>query len=395
MTTEISMPKLSDTMNEGTLLEWLVAIGERVEPGQVIAEVETDKATMEMETAVSGVVESLHVAAGETVPVGTLLVSLSEGSENGSVTQKVAQLPLEAPVAAKPVLPSNAQPTSHLADRLTVSPAARKLARELGLDLKAIQGSGPRGRIVLADVERAEPEEKPQTAYRQKVSVAGEGSCAKSVKIRRLIARKMEEAWRSIPHFYVTMPVDMTDVIRFRKDLGVTINDFVLAATARALQEHPWVNATWNGEQGVELPDINIAMAVATDRGLYNPVLHHCERLSLKQISVKARELGEKAANQGRLRPEEMEGGTFTITNMGMLGVESFGAIITPPQAAVLSIGTVKGEIVVDDQGEPAVAPVMRLTLSADHRVLDGADAAEFLDTVKSYLEAPIMLVSG
>jgi pyruvate dehydrogenase E2 component (dihydrolipoamide acetyltransferase) len=190
------------------------------------------------------------------------------------------------------------------------------------------------------------------------------------------------------------MPVDMTDVIRFRRDLGVTINDFVLAATARALQEHPWVNATWNGEQGIELPDINIAMAVATDRGLYNPVIHNCEKLSLKQISVKAHELSEKAADQGRLKLKEMEGGTFSISNMGMHGVESFGAIITPPQAAVLSIGTVKGEIVVDEQGEPAVAPVMRMTLSADHRVLDGADAAEFLDTVKSYLEAPIMLVS-
>ena len=215
------------------------------------------------------------------------------------------------------------------------------------------------------------------------------------MKIRRLIARKMEEAWRTIPHFYVTMPVDMTDVIKFRKDLGVTINDFVLAATARALKEHPWVNASWNGEQGVELPDINISMAVATDRGLYYPVLHHCEKLTLKQISQNARALADKAANQGRLSPEEMEGGSFTITNMGMLGVESFCAIITPPQAAVLAVGTVKGEIVVDEQGEPAVATIMRLTLSADHRVLDGADAAEFLATVKSYLEAPIMLVAN
>jgi len=222
---------------------------------------------------------------------------------------------------------------------------------------------------------------------------SGQGR-GKSVKIRRLIARKMEEAWRTIPHFYVTMPVDMSDVIRFRKDLGVTINDFVLAATARALKEHPWVNATWNGEQGVELPDINIAMAVTTDRGLYNPVLHNCEKLTLKQISRKAHELAEKAGSQGQLQPEEMEGGTFTVTNMGMLGVESFCAIISPPQAAALAVGTVKGEIVVDEQGEPAVATIMRMTLSADHRVLDGADAAEFLATIKSYLEAPIILVS-
>jgi len=217
----------------------------------------------------------------------------------------------------------------------------------------------------------------------------------KSVKIRRLIARKMEDAWQTIPHFYVTMTVDMSDVIRFRKDLGVSINDFIIAATTRALQEHPWVNATWNGEQGVELPDINIALAVATDRGLYHPVIRHCEKLTLKQINQTAQELADKASNQGCLLPEETEGGTFTISNMGMLGVESFCAIIPPPQAAALAVGTVKGEIVVDEQGEPAVATIMRLTLSADHRVLDGADAAEFLATVKSYLEAPIVLVSG
>jgi pyruvate dehydrogenase E2 component (dihydrolipoamide acetyltransferase) len=401
MTIEINMPKLSDTMKEGTLIEWFVAVGDSIERGQVIAEVETDKATMEMEAFDPGVVESLRVAAGQTVPVGTLLATLNsvDGTtfvaKDQAVGEDVEEQPvsLKPPVAATPDFPVVVPPPLGKSDRPVISPAARKLAGELGLDLKSIQGSGPRGRIVLADVERAGPEEMPEPAYSRKVSVAANSS-GKSVKIRRLVARKMEEAWRTIPHFYVTMPVDMTDVIRFRKDLGVTINDFVLTATAKALQEHPWVNATWNGEQGIELADINIAIAVATDRGLYNPVIHNCEKLSLKQISAKARELGQKAADKGRLKPQEMEGGTFTITNMGMLGVESFGAIITPPQAAVLSVGTVKGEIVVDEQGEPAVAPIMRLTLSADHRVLDGADAAEFLDTVKSYLEAPIMLVS-
>ena len=215
----------------------------------------------------------------------------------------------------------------------------------------------------------------------------------KSIKIRRLLARKMEEAWRTIPHFHVTMSVDMTDVIRFRQDLGMTINDFILASVARALKEHPWVNASWNGEQGVEIPSVGLAFAVATDCGLYYPVIAGCESLSLKQISATARQLAGKAHQCG-LSEEETGGGTFTVTNMGMLGVESFAAIITPPQAAVLSIGTVKGEIVVDEQGEPAVAPLMRMTLGADHRVLDGADAAEFLATIKSYLEAPVMLIA-
>ncbi|MDA3902584.1 MAG: dihydrolipoamide acetyltransferase family protein [Desulfuromusa sp.] len=277
-----------------------------------------------------------------------------------------------------------------------VSAAARKLADELGIDLSSLSGSGAQGRIVLADIERAQSagsmDGREQTAYQQKVSLPNLVERGKLVKIRRLLALKMEQAWQTIPHVYVTISVDMTDVVRFRHDLGVTINDFILAATARALIEHPWVNATWNGEQGVELPDINIAIAAATDRGLYYPVLHQCEKLSLRQISKKARDLAEKTMLQGELPEHDCSGATFTITNMGMLGVESFSAIITPPQAAVLAVGTIKGEVVVDDQGDPAVAPIMRLTLSADHRVLDGVDVAEFLDTIKCYLEAPIVL---
>ena len=279
-----------------------------------------------------------------------------------------------------------------------VSPAARKLATELGIDLDSLHGSGSQGRIVLADIERTrasfDMDGKKKTAYQQKVSLSNLPEREKSIKIRRLLARKMENAWQTIPHFYVTIAVDMTDAIRFHHELGVTINDFVLAATARALVEHPWVNATWNGEQGVELPNINIAIAAATDRGLYYPVLHNCHQLRLLEISENAKKLADKAANNCQLTEAEVSGGTFTITNMGMLGVESFGAIITPPQAAVLSVGSVKGEVVVDDQGEPNVALMMRLTLSADHRVLDGADSAEFLATIKSYLEAPIVLTN-
>lgn len=279
-----------------------------------------------------------------------------------------------------------------------VSPAALKLAAELGIDVGSLCGSGSQGRIDLVDIEKTQTsfdeDRNNKVAYQQKISLSNLPEREKSVKVRRLLARKMEQAWQTIPHFYVTISVDMTDVVRFRHDLGVTINDFVLAATARALVEHPWVNATWNGEQGVELPDVNIAIAAATDRGLYYPVLHSCHQLSLLQISEISKRLAGKAANNGQLTEAEMSGGTFTITNMGMLGVESFGAIITPPQAAVLSVGSVKGEVVVDDQGEPNVALMMRLTLSADHRVLDGADAADFLGTVRSYLEAPAVLTS-
>jgi pyruvate dehydrogenase E2 component (dihydrolipoamide acetyltransferase) len=204
----------------------------------------------------------------------------------------------------------------------------------------------------------------------------------------------MVESWQHKPHFFVTVAVDMTDVIRFRKDLGVTINDFILAACAATLREHPWVNSHWLNDEAVEQAQVNLAMAVATEGGLFYPVIKDASQLSLRQISNAARALAEKA-HIDQLSDEEQDGGTFTVTNMGMLGVESFAAIITPPQAAVLAVGTVKGEVVVDEHEELAVAPMVRLTLSVDHRILDGADAAEFLDTLKSYLEAPVTLVAG
>jgi pyruvate dehydrogenase E2 component (dihydrolipoamide acetyltransferase) len=314
MTVEITMPRLSDTMAQGTILNWRVKPGDRVVQGAILAEVETDQAILEMEAAQSGVVAWLAVAEGETVAVGAAIAVLEPEAEGGVVAQPL--------------------------------PAA-----------------------------------------------AGAAGGKKSVKVRRLLARKMTEAWQSIPHFFVTVAVDMTDIIRFRKDLGVSINDFILEATARSLKEHPWVNSYWGDGEGVEQPRINLAMAVATEGGLYNPVIQDCGALSLKEISQRAAELADRA-HRGKLTAQDTEGGTFTISNMGMLGVESFSAIITPPQAAVLAVGTIKGEVVVDDKGEPGIAPILRLTLSADHRILDGADAADFLTTLKSYLEAPVTLLS-
>ncbi len=218
--------------------------------------------------------------------------------------------------------------------------------------------------------------------------------CKKVVRIRRLIERKMVDSWQNVPHFFVTIAVDMTDIIRFRKDLGITINDFILAATAEALKEHPWVNSLWVDDEAVEQQQINLSMAVATEGGLYYPVIKNSERLSLKQLGQSAASLAEKA-HLGQLSDEDQDGGTFTVSNMGMLGVESFSAIVTPPQAAVLAVGTVKGEVIVDEHEELVVAPMVRVTLSADHRILDGADAAEFLDSLRSYLEAPVTLIAG
>lgn len=367
MESDIRMPKLTDSMEAGTLLNWRVKVGDRVAEGDVLAEIETDKATIEIEADRDGVIKELKVVEGQPVAMGEILATLSPISD----------------------VPDPSQPSESESD--LVSTAAEKRAAELNLDPTALVGSGPGGRIVLEDVERAAESSRPgPTGADSGHRVRKEG---KSVKIRRIMARKMTEGWTTIPHFYVTYTVDMTDVIRFRKDLGFTINTFVLAAVARTLHEHPWVNSWWVDGEAVEQADVNIAMAVATDRGLYNPVLKKCSRMSLKKISQVAAELSERA-HRSRLLPEDLTDGTFTVSNMGMLGVESFRAIITPPQAAVLAVGSVRGEVIVDDHGEPAVAPIARMTLAGDHRILDGADAAEFMMTLKSYLEAPVTLVS-
>ena len=419
MATEITMPKLSDTMEEGTILKWHVAEGDQVARGDIIAEVETDKAAMEMEAFEDGTVTAIKVAEGETVPVGTLIALLGaagdkeEPGEKEAAAKKESARPEPAPdQEPKPEAQEDAaRDESEPAGEKTspavrkdaeaarsrpgdqepaASPAARRLAREKKVDLARVRGSGPGGRILVADIEQAEPEAVKRTgeATPRVASTSG-----KSVKIRRIVARKMVEAWETIPHFYVTVAVDMTDVIRFRKDLKVSINDFIVAAAIRSLQEHPWVNSHHLDGEALEQAQINIAMAVATDRGLYSPVLKDCAALSLRDINRKSRSLAEKA-HQGKLTPEEMQEGTFTISNMGMLGVESFSAIITPPQVAALAVGTARGELVVDEHGESTIAPILRLTLSADHRALDGADAAEFLATLKSYLEAPVVLIA-
>ncbi len=440
MPIEITMPKLSDTMEEGTLLKWKIKSGDRVSKGDIIAEVETDKAAMEMEAFDEGVVQELKVEEGDTVPVGTVIATFAREGEEKSAgepeegksaeqiqkTQEPAEEKErkpqekaetaekeaeEAEAAEGAEEPAEAQEKGMKAGEkaeqaeeqaeeaetaravMAASPAARGLAREKGIDLTRVRGTGPGGRVVLRDVEKylEAGQEKGGKAPEKKGRPRAGGK--KSVKIRRIVARKMAESWQTIPHFYVTVAVDMTDVVRFRKNLGVSINGFILAASARSLKEHPWVNSHWVEGEAVEQSSINIALAVATERGLYNPVLRDCGGLSLKEVGRRAEELSDKA-HQGQLSAEELEGGTFTLSNMGMLGVESFSAIITPPQAAVLAVGTVKGEIVIDEHEEPVLAPILRLTLSADHRILDGADAAEFLATVKSYLEAPVTLIS-
>jgi len=415
MSMEIRLPKLNETMEEGTIILWRVRPGDLVECGDVLVEIETDREPMELVASAEGTVAEVRVAEGKKVPVGSILAVLSSGTaaspaavesdqavvhhpgkvDAGSKAQGQAEVHDEdagdfrssqAAASGSPV------PRGGQARHAAVSTAARRLAQKHEIPLAQLRGSGPGGRVVSADVEQL-LQKKSVLKSRKKLPEDAAQCGGKAVKIHRIMARKMTESWQTIPHFYVTFAVDMTDIIRFRKDLKLTINDFILAGVTRSLKEHPWVNSWWVDGEAVEQPQIDIAIAIATDRGLFYPVIRNCGQLSLRQISRKAAECGRKA-HSGKLTAEDMEGGTFTTSNMGMLGVESFRAIITPPQAAVLAVGTVRGEVIVDDQGEPAVAPVMRMTLTADHRILDGADAAEFMATLKSYLEAPVTLIS-
>lgn len=415
MSQEIKMPKLSDTMEEGTVLAWRIKEGQTVKKGDIIAEVETDKAAMEMEAFGEGVVSAIKVKEGETVPVGTVLAVFESEAEESvkdakkeeiapdktkeepttnsteSMEEKKEPAPERTKEEKQPE-PAEDQGKSFAARvwaTAKVSPEARALAEQKNIDLSRVRGSGPGGRIVRVDVE--DYLARGDTGRRPSAPVGREPQ-KKSASLRKTIARKMTESWTGVPHFYVTVAVDMRDVMRFHRQLELSVNDFILAATARALAEHPEVNARWMDEGVKTLDAINLALAVAVDKGLYSPVIRDCARLSLRQIGERARELARKA-QEGRLGAEDLSEGTFTVSNLGMFGVEAFAAIITAPQAAALAVGAVTEEVLADAHGNIEVVPRLRLTLSADHRVLDGADAAAFLNTLKGYLEAPVRLL--
>lgn len=457
MSAEITMPKLSDTMEEGTIVRWKVKAGDRVSKGDIVAEVETDKATMEMEAFEEGTVSEIKVEEGNTVAVGTVLAVLSSDDAESEMseeeveedtkekTEKAAEEKESEPAAKtkkeeKPVASTKEdqaekesaavkakaeaseeapekkekkefEPDMGKTDgsperetgakgdekeRIAVSPAARKLAKEKSISLSGIQGSGPDGRIVLADIEGKGGSGKQSAGIlpegKKEKEVSGNGNDAKAQRVRRVVARKMEESWKNIPHFFVTVAIDVSDAMRFHEDLHVSLNDFILAAVGRALKDHPRVNSLWLEGEAVPQNAVNVAVAVATEEGLYSPVVRDCDRLSLQEIHRRSRELQDKVKN-GTIRTEDIENAGFTISNMGMLGVESFTAIITPPQAAALAIGRATPEAVVAANGDFEVVQRMRVTLSADHRILDGADGAAFLDSVKNYLETPLRLI--
>ena len=405
--TDVIMPKMGDGMEEGTLLEWLKKDGETVKSGEIIGNIQTDKATLELEAPAKGVLTGFLISEGETVPVGQPIAAILKdgeslpdgwGSGNGAAPAKAEPSGEEAP-AAEPAKAEVAVATASSAPangRIKASPLAKRLAAELGVDLSMISGSGPGGRIVKKDVESA-PKGGAQVAVAS-VATAADQKVPLN-RLRGIIAERTQHSKQTVPHFYVTVDVDLEKISVLRdafkeEDAGkVSVNDFVVRACVLALQEMPVVNSTYKGDHLLQYGGVNIGIAAAIDDGLVVPVIHGAHGMTLRQLAAASKDLVTKARDN-KLKPEEMTGSTFSISNMGMLNVDSFSAIINEPNAAILAIGTAKKQVVVDKDDELEVRLKMNITGSFDHRVVDGAVGAQFMNVVKRYLENPMHLMS-
>ena len=437
MPTEILMPALSPTMEEGTLAKWLVKEGDTVSAGDLLAEIETDKATMEFEAVDEGVVGKLMVAEGtEGVKVNTpIAVLLDDGESAADIGAAPASksAPAEAPKAEdtpkaeKPAAPAPAAApaaeTDDKGDRIFASPLARRIARDKGLDLGQVKGTGPKGRIVKADVEKAEPgktaapaaETAKPTETAKPAAPTGmgadmvkrmyEGREYEEMKLdgmRKTIAARLGEAKQTIPHFYLRRDIQLDALLKFRSTLNkqlesrgvkLSVNDFIIKACALALQQVPDANAVWAGDRILKLKPSDVAVAVAIEGGLFTPVLRDAEQKSLSALSAQMKDLATRARDR-KLSPEEYQGGSFAISNLGMFGIDNFDAVINPPHGAILAVGAGVKKPVVNEDGELAVATVMSVTLSVDHRVIDGALGAELLTAIKDNLENPVAMLA-
>jgi len=426
MPTEILMPALSPTMEEGTLAKWLVKEGDTVASGDLLAEIETDKATMEFEAVDEGIVGKLLVADGtEGVKVNTAIAVLLEDGESLGDTVTTAP-PAAKTAAAKPAAePKTASPTPLQGaatppvapkgtTRIFASPLARRIAADKGLDLALVTGTGPHGRIVKADVSGAvvsKPAAAPATAPlatgpatdvvlktyadREYQEIPLDG-------MRKIIAARLTEAKQTIPHFYLRRDIQLDALLEFRsqinkqlaaRDIKLSVNDFIIKACALALQQVPAANSVWAGDRILQLKPSDVAVAVAIEGGLFTPVLRDADTKSLSALSTEMKDLATRARDR-KLAPHEYQGGSFAISNLGMMGIDNFDAVINPPHGAILAVGAGTKKPIVGEDGELGVATVMSVTLSVDHRVIDGALGAELLAAIKDNLENPIAMLA-
>jgi pyruvate dehydrogenase E2 component (dihydrolipoamide acetyltransferase) len=430
MATDILMPALSPTMTEGKLSKWLKKEGDAVKSGDVIAEIETDKATMEMEAVDEGVLGKILVPAGtEKVQVNQPIAKLVEPGEKVSDAPAAAPKPAAAPAAAappapapKPAAPAAAPAPAAAApvasgDRVIASPLAKRIAAEGNVDLKAVSGSGPHGRIVKADVEKAAsgaPAAKPAAAPAAAPAPAAAKPAAPAAPVpdfgqpykavansmmRKTIARRLLESKTTVPHFYLTIDVELDALMKVRADLNgregakykISVNDFIIRAVALAMRKVPAANASWTDSEIRFYDNVDVSIAVATPDGLITPIIRKADTKGLAAISNEMKELAQKAKDK-KLKPEEFMGGGFSISNLGMFGIKEFAAVINPPQSAILAVGKGEQRPVVK-KGALAIATMMSCTLSCDHRVVDGAVGAEFLQVFQDLIEDPLKML--
>jgi len=419
----VTMPALSPTMTEGKLSKWLVQEGDDVRSGDVIAEIETDKAVMEVEALDDGKITTIVIAEGtESVAVGTTIAEIlgdgedsalsSSGAKEAAPASTASQAPEEpkeqaneAPVAA-PVAPS-AKPSTvasspiQSGERIFASPLARRIAEDRGINLASLKGSGPRGRIIKADLENVGSTVTASTPQAvMPMQTGDDSSVIEHTQMRKVIADRLQQSMQDSPHFYVNMDIDIGQMLTARKALNdhapegvkISVNDMIVKAAATALMRVPEVNASWEGTQTRRFHHADISVAVAIEGGLITPIIRHADEKGLEAISSEVAALAKKA-HDGKLAPEEYTGGSFTISNLGMFGVTSFTAVINPPQAAILAIGAGEERAVVRN-GQLAVATMMTATLSSDHRVIDGATAARFMKVFKDIVENPVLALA-
>jgi len=437
MAEKIEMPKLSDTMEEGVIASWNVKEGDKVESGDVIAEVETDKATMEVEVFDSGTVLKILVKEGDAVPLGGIMAIIGEEGEDisdllgggeadsGGKKEKVEEKSEKedkkkekesAPASENgsdneedfdPILgdidkkkSSNGDAKKESSDddgRIKASPLARKMAEDKGIKLSDVSGSGPEGRVIKKDIEEFKPSEKKKAKVDVPSFEDAESEDVKISQMRKAIARRLSESKFTNPHFYETIDVDMEAAIEARVKLNevsevkISFNDIVVKACAAALRRHPDINSSWLDDVIRKHGDVNVAVAVAIEDGLMTPVIRHTDKKNLRQISAETKELAGLARDR-KLQPDQMEGSTFTISNLGMFGIEEFTAIINPPNACILAVGAIR-DVPVVKNGAVVPGKRMKMTLSSDHRVVDGAKAAAFLNTLQQMLENPLRML--
>lgn len=416
MTIELHMPALSPTMEEGTLAKWLVSEGDEVRAGDFLAEIETDKATMEFEAADEGTIGRILVPDGtEGVPVGTVIAILLEEGEEAKDAETAAAAAAakpapETPVAASVPAPADPDPATPQpvivaappsGERIKASPLARRMAKDAKISLETVRGSGPHGRIVKRDIEAAAPGGAPverPTPAPAPVPADTPYVEERLSTMRKIIARRLEDAKATVPHFYLTLDVEIDKLLKLRKDLNeelseskVSLNDFIIRAVALALGKVPDANVQFAGDMMRRFERADVSVAVATDGGLITPIVRDAGNKSVVQISTEMKDLAERARS-GKLLPEEYQGGTVSISNLGMYGIREFSAVINPPQAAILAIGKGEERPIVR-HGAVQTATLMTVTLSADHRAIDGVIGARFLNAFKDYLEAPLTML--